>query len=461
MQPYFIRSFFKQAFEHLGGELKTRESGRYEITFVPGSIRERDRQISGRDLRNTDPVLRKYERVCFEKPYVRLIDRVGAPMASLIHPAHPLMHATVDLVLEQHRNKLKQGTVLVDPNDRSVVPKLLFMIDHSVKESGQQQKDQQQNNSVQVISRRLQFVEIDAKGNTGNAGWAPHLDLQPIDSADHHWIEDVLSEAWISRDLESLALAHASTHLVPEHFAEVKGRRERQIDKNLNAIHERLIKEINYWSDRHEKLRADLAAGKDVRLTLENVRRTIDDLTARLASRSQELRVMRQVVSATPVVLGGALVIPAGLLAQRKGEQEGETWTADAEARARVERIALEAVTLAEHRLGHTTFDVSAEKCGWDITSVPPTTEGRLSQVRHIEVKGRAKGQSTITITRNEILYALNQADKFILAIVLVDGEQHEGPFYVRRPFSQEPDWAIASVNANLSELLKKSERPC
>lgn len=62
----------------------------------------------------------------------------------------------------------------------------------------------------------------------------------------------------------------------------MKGRRERRIDKNLNAIHERLIKEINYWSDRHEKLKADIAAGKNVRLTLENVRRMIDDLTARL-----------------------------------------------------------------------------------------------------------------------------------------------------------------------------------
>jgi hypothetical protein len=43
---------------------------------------------------------------------------------------------------------------------------------------------------------------------------------------------------------------------------------------------------------------------------------------------------MRHVISATPVVVGGALVIPAGLLVQRKG-QPG--WTADADARARVE----------------------------------------------------------------------------------------------------------------------------
>ncbi|RQW83499.1 MAG: hypothetical protein EHM62_01970 [Methylococcus sp.] len=53
------------------------------------------------------------------------------------------------------------------------------------------------------------------------------------------------------------------------------------------------------------------ATGEDVRLSLENVRRTIDDLTARRQSREKELLAMRLVISAPPVVFGGALVIPA------------------------------------------------------------------------------------------------------------------------------------------------------
>ena len=452
LQPYFIRSFFNQAFEQLGGELKPRESGRWEITFVSAIIRECDRQIAGRDRRNNDPVLRKYERICFEKQFVRLLDRIGSPMAGLIHPAHPLMQSVVDVVMEQHRKKLKQGTVLVDPNDMGIQPKLMLIIDHSIKEG---------SDASRVASRRMQFVEIDENGNTANAGWAPHLDLQPIAPEDLKLVEDVLAAPWISRDLESVALGYASDQLVPAHYTEVKERRERQTDKTLAAVHERLVKEINYWSDRYIKLKDDIAAGKDVRLNLENTRRTIDDLTARLETREKDLRAMRQVVSSTPVVLGGAMVIPAGLLAQRKGQQEGETWTVDADARRRVERIAMEAVMMAESKLGHATFDVSAEKCGWDITSIPPAQDGKLTPARHIEVKGRAKGQSTITITRNEILYGLNQADKFILAIVLVDGDQHEGPFYVRNPFTQEPDWAVASINMNLNELLKRAEPIC
>ena len=452
LQPFFIRAFFNQAFAALGGELRPRESGRFEITNVPAIIRERDRQITGRDRRNADPVLRRYERVCFEKQYVRLTDRVGAPMASLLHPGHPLMQSVTDIVLEQHRNKLKQGAVLVDPSDLGVTPKVMFIIDHRVLEG---------QDPSRVASRRMQFVEIDAAGTTINAGWAPHLDLEPLDASDMPLIQDVLAAPWIAKDLEHAALAHAGSHLVPEHFDEVRSRREKSVDKTLAAVHERLVKEINFWSDRYIKLQDDLAAGKDVRLTLENVRRTIDDLTARRQSREKELLAMRHVVSATPVVLGGALVIPAGLLMQRKGvpaEQGG--WSADAAARARVEQMAMRAVMEAERALGHDVIDVSAQKCGWDVTSQPKPVDGRLTTSRHIEVKGRAKGQSTITVTRNEILYGLNQADKFILAIVLVDGDRHEGPFYVRQPFTQEPDWATTSINLDLGQLLAKAVAP-
>ena len=452
LQPFFIRAFFNQAFASLGGELRPREPGRFEITNVPAIIRERDRQITGRDRRNADPVLRRYERVCFEKQYVRVTDRVGAPMASLLHPGHPLMQSVTDIVLEQHRNKLKQGAVLVDPSDLGVTPKVMFIIDHRVLEG---------QDPNRVASRRMQFVEIDAAGTTINAGWAPHLDLEPLDASDMALIQDVLASPWIAKDLEHAALAHAGSHLVPEHFDEVRSRREKSVDKTLNAVHERLVKEINFWSDRYIKLQDDLAAGKDVRLTLENVRRTIDDLTARRESREKELLAMRHVVSATPVVLGGALVIPAGLLMQRKGvpaEQGG--WSADAAARARVEQMAMRAVMEAERALGHDVIDVSAQKCGWDVTSQPKPVDGRLTTSRHIEVKGRVKGQSTITVTRNEILYGLNQADKFILAIVLVDGDRHEGPFYVRQPFTQEPDWATTSINLDLGHLLAKAIGP-
>lgn len=442
LQPYFVQAFFTHAFNHLNGELRPREADRYEISHVPAPIRERDRVIG----ETRTPVLKKYERICFEK---NLIRQHGKPMADLIHPGHPLMQATTDLILEAHRSKLKQGAVLVDPHDDSAEPKVLFMIDHSVRES---------SNNTTVASRRLQFVEIDQHGTTYNAGWAPHLDLQPIEPDDLQLVQDIQKSSWLNNDLESMALAHASSQLVPEHYAEVQHRRNVQVEKVLSAVNERLVKEINYWSNRYITLTQDVEAGKQPRMQPENARRTVEELTARLEQRKRELAAMKNVVSSTPIISSGALIIPQGLLALRKGETE---FAVNAEARRRVELIAMNAVLNAEIALGHKVKDVSAEKCGWDVTARPaPGPDNAIAADRHIEVKGRTKGQSTITVSRNEIIYGLNQAEKFLLAIVIVDGDRFDGPHYIKNPFGNEPDFGASSVNYELADLLSRAVPP-
>ena len=200
---------------------------------------------------------------------------------------------------------------------------------------------------------------------------------------------------WIRADQEQRALALAATTLVPEHFQEVAGRRIAHVDKTLAAVHERLTKEIAFWSDRWIKLKEDQEAGKDVRLNLENARRTVSDLEGRLENRKKELQSMRHVTSATPVALGGALVIPAGLLrtsARGIAAEDGSAFSADPVARARIEKLAMDAVRSAEEARGCRVVDVSAQKCGWDITSYPPAVDGKQPEARHIEVKGRVKG---------------------------------------------------------------------
>ena len=45
LQPHFIESFFLDAFQQLGGRIRKREAGRYEITSVPYAVRNRDMAI--------------------------------------------------------------------------------------------------------------------------------------------------------------------------------------------------------------------------------------------------------------------------------------------------------------------------------------------------------------------------------------------------------------------------------
>ena len=453
LQPYFVRSFFTKAFESLKGVMHPREAARFEVTYVPENIRERDRLITGRNRRDLAPVLKRYERVCFTREAVRPLDKPGAAFAAMLHPGHPLMLAVSDIILENHGNLLRQGTVLVDPTDEGDEPHLLFLLTHEIK-----------SGNDQVLSKRLQFVRVAPDGSAAFAGWAPHLDLEALQPSDRPLLKDLLSAPWIRVDQEKRALALAAATLVPEHFKEVAERRIAHVDKTLAAVHERLTKEISYLSDRWLKLKDDQAAGKDVRLNLDNARRTVTDLEGRLENRKKELLSMRHVTSATPVALGGALVVPAGLLRRLRGEplpESGSTFSADPAARRRIELLAMGAVRRVEEARGCRVVDVSAQKCGWDLTSYPPAAEGKIPEARHIEVKGRIKGADTITVTRNEMLYALNQADRFILAIVLVDeNDVVDGPHYLRNPFDAEPGWGVSSINFAIKAFLQRGQRP-
>ena len=452
LQPFFVRSFFLKAFDALGGVAHPREAGRFEITHVPAAIRERDRRITGRNRREHEPVLKRYERICFDREAIQPLDKPGISRAVLMHPGHPLMLCMADIILEQHANLLRQGAILVDPADEGTDPWLLFLLTHEVK-----------SGDGTVLSKRLQFVRVAPDGSASFAGWAPHLDLAPLDDAERGLIKDVIDAPWAATNQESRAVSLAAETLVPEHFAEVANRRIEQVDKTLAAVNDRLLKEISFWQDRWIKLSDDLAAGKGVRLNVDNVTRTIKDLEGRLENRKRELHAMRHVVNGTPVVLGGALVVPAGLISKKRGEEPTDpvvaAFAADAVARARIEKAAMNAVRATEEARGCRVVDVSADKCGWDLTSYPPAIDGKVPEPRHIEVKGRIQGAATVTITRNEMLYAFNQGEKFRLAVVLVgEGDAVEGPHYIRNPFDREPGWGVASINFNLGDLLARAE---
>ena len=102
-----------------------------------------------------------------------------------------------------------------------------------------------------------------------------------------------------------------------------------------------------------------------------------------------------------------------------------------------------------------TARDVSAQKYGYDVES-KVQADGKL---RFIEVKGRDAGAITVTVTRNEILTALNKSDDFILAMGQVDDGQQK-LVYIRQPFQQEPEFAVESINYNLKDLLSRGESP-
>lgn len=141
---------------------------------------------------------------------------------------------------------------------------------------------------------------------------------------------------------------------------------------------------------------------------------------------------------------------PSAHLAAPQGQPQAVQDTQAAAARAR------QVVMEIERPLGFEPVDREFEKLGCDIESRVPGS-GRL---RFIEVKGRASGAETITVTRNETLYSLNKPDDFILAIVeFLDDGSHR-PHYLRQPFQRDPDFGAARVNHSFAELLTRADHP-
>jgi hypothetical protein len=392
------------------------------------------------------PVAPRYGRVCFEKDKIAMRRK---RQASLLHPGHPLMNAVNELILRDYRDTLSQGAILVDPTDETTQPRLLVMLEHEVRETV--------GSSPRTVSQRLQFVNAWPDGRFSNAGWAPHLSLERLDSRHNQFADELRGQTWLQELDESTILEFAAEKMVPEHFGEVQERRREQVERTIEAVKDRLGREIQFHTSRYEKLLQEVDAGRQPRVQPENARREIERLTARLEARVNELKAQRELAPAMPRVLGAALVIPQGLIWQ----QEGQTAkVVDADTRRQVELIAMRAVREAEEALGHSVKDVSADNCGWDLTAQPPEVDGVLPPSRHIEVKGRAAGQETVTVSSNEIREGMNQGAKFFLGVVLVDGDSVDGPHYIRAPFDQEPGWAEASRNFRVRDLLTRAHPP-
>jgi superfamily II DNA or RNA helicase len=469
LQPHFVASFFLEAFTHLGGMIRQKEQGRYAITHVPAVLRHQNSTL-----------LRQYERVCFDKEKIHL---PGKPLASFICPGHPLLDATIRLILERYREVLKQGAILVDENDPGEEVRSLIYLEHAIQDARTEPSGKRR-----IISQRMQFVEIldsdaepqskiqNPKSKISNAGYAPYLDYRPLSESEKSLIPEIL-EQLSGQDFETQAKRYAVTQLVPMHLEEVKQQKESLVDRTIAAVKERLTKEIIYWDGRAEQLRLDERAGKpNAKLNSALAQQRADGLQSRLTRRMADLQQERQISPATPVVVGGALVVPIGLLLRLQGKRQSEPALFARETK-RVEQLAMQTVIDAERRLGHEPIDVSAQKCGWDIESRIPNSP----HLRLIEVKGRIEGAGTVTVTKNEILAGLNRPESFILAIVQVPKSEEfpegdvfrarstQGTYkvqrsctvrYVRQPFQKEPDFGVDSVNYNWQDLWNRGSAP-
>jgi hypothetical protein len=435
LQPGYVHAWFAQAFAQLSGRMSERESGRFEVTFVPAEVRNRDRVIGA-----GVPVLPRYHRVTFEKSLIRA---EGKPLAELVAPGHPLLESVLDITLERHRTLLRQGAALVEASDPGTEPRVLVFLEHAVTDA---REDGHGNR--RTVSRRFEFVQVTEAGELRPASYAPYLDLRPATDAELPTIGALVKTmGWLHSDLENRALDYGIDVLSAEHLAEVRSRTLERVAKVKAAVQERLTREVTYWDHRASELQLQTDAGRSPRMNPDRAAARADELQRRKEARLAELDREAQLASQLPVVVGAALVLPMGLIRQATGEPPAQPPDHALDTTV-IERRAVDAVLATEARLGHAAEEMPHTHPGYDIRSALPSGETLF-----LEVKGRIEGADTFVVTQNELRFAANVPDAYVLALVEVSasGPEHDQVRYLTRPYGADVRLPFDTTSTTLS----------
>src|SRR6202044_1462894 len=109
--------------------------------------------------------------------------------------------------------------------------------------------------------------------------------------------------------------------LARAHLDEVRRRTFDRVDRVAAEVRARLEPEVRHWDHRAAELRQRELAGRlpASGMNSGNARQRAEELAARLKYRMSELEAERQLAAGPPMVAGGALVLPAGLLSGMSG----------------------------------------------------------------------------------------------------------------------------------------------
>jgi len=436
LQPGYVRAFFIPAFERLGGRVRQRETGRWQITRVPARVQDQARRAN-RWL----PVPDQYERICFETDSIR---QPGGADAALIAPGHPLLQAVIELTIADLAGVLRAGAVFVDRrDDQAATPSLMFAVE---------QKIQSQHRTV---SHHFDYVQCDPTGQMTVSVAPPYLDFEAATPDERPGIAEVVAQPWVRADNERAVRAWAYREGLVPRMDELSVRLRAETARVRAQVEERLNLEINHWDREYNHLSEAERDGRPGKIRAETAFARARALEERLDHRMDELD---QAVRLTPLpalVRGCALVVPSRLVAP---PSEAAQLAQDAEQTQAVERRAVDRVLAAERALGRVPEEMPHNNPGYDIRSTDAT--GRIF---FIEVKGRIKGAPSFCITANEIAFAQTQGDRHRLALVSVDpaGPEFDDLRYVTGAFATfQPTGTTRSYNEDWLQYWSRGGAP-
>lgn len=435
LQPGYIAAFLLPAFERLGGRIRRREAGRWEITRVPDRLVEAARRAN-----RWAPVADAYERVTFH------LDRTrpdGLAPATLIAPGHPLLNAVIEATIADLDDTLASGTVLVDRRDTQAgTPMLLYTVEqriHNVTEH------------ADTVSHHFDYPLLAPDGTVTVSPVPPYLDYDRPLPAEREAVERIAADQWVRQRHDKTVRVRAYRDGLQPRLDEVQARLGAETERTRAQVSQRLLAEINHWEAEYTRLDALERSGTFGRVKAETARARAGQLEERLAHRLRELDQATRLVAVPPLLRGTALVVPSNSLTP----EGAGTYGRDTEL---VERRAVEAVLAAERALGRVPEEMPRNNPGYDIRST-----GRDGFIRYVEVKGRIAGAETFTVTTNEVTFAQTQGMRHRLALVEVSSDEPDNDRlrYVSDAFAHlDPSVTTRSYNEDWGDYWNRGVPP-
>ncbi len=383
LQPHYIESAFRAAFKALGGSMRRRGGGRFEITNVPAALR------GG----GSAPIASRYERVTFDID--RIVDGAG-PRADLLAPGHPLHDVVVHRAIARFTPALDHGTVLISPDVQT--PRLLVGVIQEVVDATNNQ-----------VASRFGYAYIDGHGTVEDAGPAPYLDC--VAAPPSPTVDAAGRAAWLST-AEDAAASWVVAHRLPEFLSEVSTRRSAELRRVREQVEQRLAQERERLIGEAMAAQEQEQLGKRPRESHASLEEKARDLERRRLTRVELLDRQIEMHATPPRVVTAALVLPVAAVRDDIAPEA----PIHAVSTKEVERRGVERVLAAERELGRTPIEQAFNNPGFDVLSHRDGDD----PIR-IEVKARIAGADDFYVTHNEVLTALNAAPRYRLALVRVD----------------------------------------
>lgn len=409
LMPEFVEQLFRRAADRVGLRLEERRDAPGAVLLraehVPRSLRD-DRLES---VKRLGPPQDAYRKLTFRK---ELRQRAEHEDAVLLSPGHPLYAATIEVLRDRFRGDLGGAAPYFAP--WATEPYAIHFFTYEVH--GMDLRGQPEQAWAELVA----VVEDD----DGPALASPDIlhDLTPAEFAPTG-LESLDAEAVRRARNHVLAVVQKQRRRkVSEERAEQAQLRSAYLRTAMDAQRDVLQ---SRWSELEERVyRGDDAA----RLARDEAERRLNELERR---REDKLRAFEGlgVVRPGPVQHVGTALVgpPVG--------QEAEVTRPMREGRE-VELAAMRAAMAFERAEDREVEDVSEirDGRGFDLRSWVQAPDGRVMDVRRIEVKGRSIGAGDVSLCRTEWIAAHRHRESFWLYVVYSAGSSGERLVRVQNP---------------------------